>query len=634
MTTVTLSVTTTSRPVLGNGGGGGGAIPPSNTVAPVLSGTPTVGQTLSCSTGTWLGTLPITYTYQWKRGVLNISGATSSTYTLVQADALQTITCEVTATNVAGSASATSNSIIAQDADAYAFLTAASITNTTQVDAINNLVINLKAASIWTKMKAIYPFVGGTATTHKFNLKNPADTNAAFRLVFSGGWTHSSTGATPNGVNAYADTFLVPNSVLLQNSTHISYYSRTNSNLTEIEIGASNGPNATDDKLVLEIRTSGVTYYNINSTTTYIQALDTDSRAFYIGNRTASNVVNGWRNNTKIVTGTTASTTPSTANVYLGAFNRTSSVALYSNKECAFASIGDGLTDTEALVFNQIVEGYQYELGRNVNPVNANYYNPAYNNETNAFLYASQITDNTQKSAVNTFVNNLKTAGVWTKMKAVYPLVGGTASTHKWNLVNPQDTDAAFRLVFSGGWTHSSTGALPNGTNAYADTFLNALTNMTIIDCSLGSYFAGTATANRTHIGYLGGTNQQFYLHNQSTSEKRGYTASSVSAGYYMSKSGLTSTTQRGFWAASNRSATDRAMICSDASFVYSTLSFSAAQLSFNLYIGARNNSGTAMSFDTMEHRLDFIGTALNDTELTNLRTIVTTFQTTLGRQV
>jgi len=208
MTTVTLSVTTTSRPVLGNGGGGGGAIPPSNTVAPVLSGTPTVGQTLSCSTGTWLGTLPITYTYQWKRGVSNISGATSSTYTLVQADALQTITCDVTATNVVGSASATSNSIIAQDADAYAFLTAASITNTTQVDAINNLVINLKAAGIWTKMKAIYPFVGGTATTHKWNLKNPLDSDAAFRLVFFGGMTHSSNGILFGGVNGYADTWV------------------------------------------------------------------------------------------------------------------------------------------------------------------------------------------------------------------------------------------------------------------------------------------------------------------------------------------------------------------------------------------------------------------------------------------
>jgi hypothetical protein len=456
MTTVTLSVTTTSRPVLGNGGGGGGSIPPSNTVAPVISGssdigsvlsttdgtwsgtipitytyqwkrngvsilgatastytlvaadynlpitcevtatniagsasatsnsitctgvtpantvapvisgTPTVGQTLSSTTGTWTGNPSPTYTYQWKRGASNISGATSSTYTLVQADATFAITCVVTATNVVGSANATSNSVTVFDADAQAFITAATITDNTQKNAVNQLTVDLKAASIWTKMKAIYPMVGGTATTHKWNLKNPLDTNAAFRLVFNGGWTHSSTGATPNGVNAYADTFLIPNSVLTQNSTHISYYSRINSNLTEVEIGASNGPNATDNKLVLEIRTSGVTYYNINSTNIYLQALDTNSRAFYIGNRTASNVVNGWRNSSKIVTGTTASTTPSTANVYLGAFNRVGSVVFYSTKQCAFASLGDGLTDTEAGNFYTAVQAFNTTLGRQV----------------------------------------------------------------------------------------------------------------------------------------------------------------------------------------------------------------------------------------------------------------------------
>ena len=101
-----------------------------------------------------------------------------------------------------------------------------------------------------------------------------------------------------------------------------------------------------------------------------------------------------------------------------------------------------------------------------------------------------------------------------------------------------------------------------------------------------------------------------------------------------MSKTGLTATTQRGFWAASNRSATDRAMICSDGSFVYSTLAFNVTQVSYNLFLGARNNVGVAANFDTMEHRFDFIGTGLNDTELTNLRTAVTTFNTTLGRNV
>ena len=92
------------------------------------------------------------------------------------------------------------------DADAQAFITAAAITDVTQQNAINTLVVDLKGYNIWTKMKALYPFVGGTASTHKFNLKNPLDTDAAFRLTFSGGWTHSSTGALPNGTNAYADT--------------------------------------------------------------------------------------------------------------------------------------------------------------------------------------------------------------------------------------------------------------------------------------------------------------------------------------------------------------------------------------------------------------------------------------------
>jgi len=50
----------------------------------------------------------------------------------------------------------------AVDADAQAFITAANITNTTQQSAIDTLVKSLKTANIWTKMKAIYPFVGGT----------------------------------------------------------------------------------------------------------------------------------------------------------------------------------------------------------------------------------------------------------------------------------------------------------------------------------------------------------------------------------------------------------------------------------------------------------------------------------------
>jgi surface protein len=75
----------------------------------VLSGTETVGEELSVTDGTWQGQATITYAYQWRRDGSNISGATSSTYTLVAADYDAVIDCVVTATNSLDSTSADSN---------------------------------------------------------------------------------------------------------------------------------------------------------------------------------------------------------------------------------------------------------------------------------------------------------------------------------------------------------------------------------------------------------------------------------------------------------------------------------------------------------------------------------------------
>lgn len=260
-----------------------------------------------------------------------------------------------------------SSSGTSYDADALAFITAASITNNTHKTAINTLVTDLKTYNIWTKMKAIYPFVGGSATSHKYNLKDPRDLDAAFRLVFSGGWTHSSTGALPNGTNAGADTKLVPSSVLTNNNTHLSFYSRTqNTSLNGIDIGCYD--------FTTEL---GMTqYYNGNSSKTitmyeypanaaYVN--NTNTLGFQIGSRTSSTSLKLYFNNSLLNTNTTNNVkTQPTISLSIGASTRPVGFNQYSNRESAFASIGDGLTDTEATNLYTAVQLFNTTLNRNV----------------------------------------------------------------------------------------------------------------------------------------------------------------------------------------------------------------------------------------------------------------------------
>lgn len=247
------------------------------------------------------------------------------------------------------------------DSDAQAFFTASGLTGTTNLNAINQLVLDLKGYGIWTKMKAIYPFIGGTAALHKWNLKDPRDLNAAFRLVFNGGWTHSATGALPNGTNGYADTFLNP---IISSTNHLSFYSRTLAVGIQIEMGCWDGLGAA----MSQIRPA-VNYVSGNPGTTVMNfTTTTDARGFWLGSRRATNDREVYRNGvSEAVTTTNDTTALPNFKIYIGARNSANNnVELYSNKECAFASIGDGLTDTEAANFYTAVQAYQTTLSRNV----------------------------------------------------------------------------------------------------------------------------------------------------------------------------------------------------------------------------------------------------------------------------
>lgn len=241
-----------------------------------------------------------------------------------------------------------------------AWIAATGETDLTILGALNTLESDMATYGLTAKMKALYPMVGGTAAKHKYNFMDAQDTDGAFRLVFNGGWTHSSNGALPNGTNAYANTKYNPNVSGSLNNEHLSYYSRTNSNGTEVEIGAQSGPAS-----LLEIRTSGTTYSIINSGT-YLTYLDANSLGFYKANRTASNVTNAWKNGTKLVASSSASSSLVNNEIYLGAYNNGGSVSYYSTKQCALASIGLGLSDAEAANFYTAVQAFQTTLSRQV----------------------------------------------------------------------------------------------------------------------------------------------------------------------------------------------------------------------------------------------------------------------------
>lgn len=88
--------------------------PPLNLAKPAVSGTAKDGQTLTSTSGTWTGTSPITYAYQWLRcdttglQCASIGNAKAAKYTLTSSDVGATIRSRVTATNLYGSSSAQS----------------------------------------------------------------------------------------------------------------------------------------------------------------------------------------------------------------------------------------------------------------------------------------------------------------------------------------------------------------------------------------------------------------------------------------------------------------------------------------------------------------------------------------------
>ncbi len=80
------------------------AEPPVNVIRPAISpsGNQVIGTLFTSGNGSWFGTRPFTFEYQWTRDGIAIGGETNRTYTSVSADEGKTLRCEVRASNAFG----------------------------------------------------------------------------------------------------------------------------------------------------------------------------------------------------------------------------------------------------------------------------------------------------------------------------------------------------------------------------------------------------------------------------------------------------------------------------------------------------------------------------------------------------
>jgi hypothetical protein len=257
------------------------------------------------------------------------------------------------------------------DASATAFSNAAGLVDTTQRTAINTLVKDLKRFGLWSKIKAFYPFVGGSATSHKYNLVDPRDTNDAYRLTFSGGWTHDSNGAQCNGTNTTANTNLSLRTVLGTTSYehnlgfYINYYNPSWSYRDDMGAYDGNGDFNTNPRIGLTYDTNNVYVMNLRGNRQYFDFMFSKSVApsgLTEMKRYAIKYMCMFRNGYEIEsyrsTSYDATFYNPVSNVYIG------SGASWSRYAAAY--ITDALSSIESYLMYVAVQRYQTTLARQI----------------------------------------------------------------------------------------------------------------------------------------------------------------------------------------------------------------------------------------------------------------------------
>jgi hypothetical protein len=244
------------------------------------------------------------------------------------------------------------------DTDSLNYIYASGIYTSSEQNSANSLIENLKSNSLWTKMQAVYLFKGNSAFSHKFNAKNPLNTDTAFRLIFNGSPSFSNLGYLTGG--GYADTKLIP-----------SVTQALNSNGVTASLGLAISETYPAGHIIGSEFASGMTrlfvrdvsiVMNLNSTTNEITS-NSGANGVYTITKTSSTVAKAFKNNSVLINGSGGGAL-STNPFYIGKLNSFGTPFGSTAQRIQIISIHEGLSDAEVTTLHSIIDTSETIAGR------------------------------------------------------------------------------------------------------------------------------------------------------------------------------------------------------------------------------------------------------------------------------
>lgn len=244
-------------------------------------------------------------------------------------------------------------------------------------------------------------------------------------------------------------------------------------------------------------------------------------------------------------------------------------------------------------------------------------------NDANDFCIIAGITDLVERQAIYFLVTELKKAGLWERIVAIYPMRGGTADSCSFNL----RATNRFKITWINAPTFSFNGVVGNGTNQYGNLGLNAFTQLTISDLSI-SFYSRTSgvTGIRCGLGVQSSSNDYSVFTQGSAgyarigSQQTLFTGAPSSTGLFMA----------------NRSALNNLKAIHNGELrSTNTTAITAPTVNQVMFILARNfNAGVPDSYTTQQCSFAHVGASMNDQEAAQFYQIVQSYHTILGIQV